>query len=261
MNAVVAGLNVFPIKSAGGVALAEAEVTPNGLRHDREFMLVRPDGRHLSQREVPRLALLRPAYDGVKLTVHAPLAAVPLVLEAVDGPARDVTVHRRPCRGIDQGDEAAGWFSEALGLPCRLVRFTGTRPSVLGGGTLTFADGFPISALSAESLDDLNRRTGAGLPMNRFRPNIVLRGLGPYGEDAVTRLRGGGADIEFVRPCGRCVIINTDQDTARRAPAPLRALAGYRTERFNGVREIMFGRLGIPRAPGVLRVNDEVSAV
>ncbi|WP_433468169.1 MOSC domain-containing protein [Spirillospora sp. CA-128828] len=261
MIAVIAELNVFPIKSAGAVPLTEAELTPNGLRHDRAFMLVRPEGRHLSQREVPELALLRPHYDGVKLTVRTPLAPSPLVCEAVDGPALDVTVHKRPCQGIDQGDEAAEWFSTTLGLSCRLVRFTGTRPTMLGGGTLTYADGYPVSVLSAESLDDLNRRVEARLPMVRFRPNIVLRGLGPYGEDAVTLLRGDHAEIELIRPCGRCVIINTDQDTARRAPEPLRALARYRTERFAGRREIMFGRLGIPRTLGTLRVGERLSAL
>jgi uncharacterized protein YcbX len=259
MIAVIAGLNVFPVKSAGAVALAEAEMTPDGLRHDRAFMLVRPDGRHLSQREVPGLALVHPVYDGAKLTVHTPLADTPLICETVDGPPRAVTVHRRPCQGVDQGDDAAGWFSDALGLSCRLVRFTGTRSTMLGGGTLAFADGYPVSVLSAESLDDLNRRMDVRLPMNRFRPNIVLRGLGPYGEDAVTRLHGA-AESELVKPCGRCVIVNTDQETARRAPAPLRTLAGYRTARFNGAREIMFGRLGVPRSPGVLRVGDRLTA-
>ncbi|MGI5203187.1 MOSC domain-containing protein [Spirillospora sp. CA-108201] len=161
---------------------------------------------------------------------------------------------------MDQGDEAAGWFSETLGLPCRLVRFTGTRPTALGGGTLTYADGYPVSVLSEESLADLNRRMDARLPMARFRPDIVLRGLGPYGEDPVTRLRGDRVDIELLRPCGRCVIVNTDQETARRSPAPLRALARYRTGRFGGTREIMFGRLGVPRALGALRVDGELTA-
>lgn len=259
MTAIVAGLNVFPLKSAGGVALAEAELTPTGLRHDREFMLVRPDGRHLSQREIPELALLRPVFDGVKLTVSSPLAGAPLVCEAADGPALDVTVHKRPCRGVDQGDDAARWFSTALGAPCRLVRFTGTRPTPLGGGTLAFADGYPVSVLSAESLDDLNRRVGEPLPMSRFRPNIVLRGLGPYGEDAATRLRGAAAEIELIRPADRCMIVNTDQETARRSPGTLRALARYRLARFGGARGIMFGRLGVPRATGVLRVGDELA--
>jgi uncharacterized protein YcbX len=88
----------------------------------------------------------------------------------------------------------------------------------------------------------------------------VLRGLGPYGEDAVAELRGDETGIELVRPCARCVIINTDQETARRSPEPLRALAGYRTERYAGAREIMFGRLGIPRALGTLHVGEELAA-
>jgi len=112
---------------------------------------------------------------------------------------------------------------------------------------------------SAESLDDLNRRIGDPLPMSRFRPNIVLRGLGPYGEDAATRLRGAAAEIELVRPAGRCVIVDIDQETGGRAPGPLRALARYRAARFDGAREIMFGRLGVPRATGVLRVGDELA--
>lgn len=259
MIAVIAALNVYPVKSAAGVPLAEADMTPDGLRHDRTFMLVRPDGRHLSQREVPGLALVHPAYDGEKLTVSSPLADAPLICEAAGGPPRDVTVHRRPCQGIDQGDDAAGWFSDALGLSCRLVRFTGTRPTMRGGGTLAYADGYPVSVLSQESLDDLNRRTAGPLPMNRFRPNVVLSGLGPYGEDGVTRLRGA-AEIELIKPCGRCVIVNTDQETAERSPTALRALATYRTGRFDGYREIVFGRLGIPRALGTLRVGDGLTA-
>ncbi|MEU8383845.1 MOSC N-terminal beta barrel domain-containing protein [Streptosporangium sp. NPDC048865] len=257
--AVVAELNVFPVKSAGGTSLADAEVTETGLRHDREFMLVRPDLRHLSQREAPRLATLRPAYDGVKLVVGAPGEVTPLVHERVDGPVLDVTVHGKPCRGVDQGEEAAAWFSALLGTPCRLVRFTGTRPTSRGGGTLAFADAHPLSVLSRESLDDLNRRVGSPLPMNRFRPNIVLEGLGPYGEDALSTLRIGAAEIEFVKPCARCVIVNVDQDSARRNGEPLRVLAGYRTRVFDGDRGVMFGRLGVPRALGTIAVGDTVT--
>ncbi|ASU84085.1 MOSC domain-containing protein [Nocardiopsis gilva YIM 90087] len=255
---VVRELNVFPLKSMGGNSLTTAEVTATGLLHDREFMLIRPDRRHISQREVPELALLRPDYDGVKLTVHAAHAALPLVHVPVDGPAMEVTVHGRPCRGIDQGDAAAAWFSDALGCPCRLVRFTGERRTLRNDGSLRFADGYPLSVLSRESLDDLNRRAGSRLPMHRFRPNIVLEGLGAYGEDTVSTLRIGTVEIDLARPCARCVIINIDQDSARKSPEPLRALASYRTQDFDGGREIMFGRLGVPRAPGVIAVGDTV---
>ncbi|CAM4140498.1 MOSC domain-containing protein [Nocardiopsis rhodophaea] len=258
--AVVRELRVFPLKSMGGISLTSAEVCATGLVHDREFMLIRPDRRHISQREAPKLALLRPDYDGAKLTVHAPHAALPLIHVPVDGPVTEVTVHGRPCRGIDQGDAPAAWFSDALGRPCRLVRFTGERRTLRNDGSLRFADGYPLSILSRESLDDLNTRVGSPLPMDRFRPNIVLEGLGAYGEDTVSTLRIGTVEIDLVRPCARCVIINIDQDSARKAPDPLRALAAYRTQAFDGSPEIMFGRLGVPRAPGVITVGDAVRA-
>ena len=136
---VIAGLTVFPVKSVGGSPVVSTELTTTGLRHDREFMLVRPDRRHISQREAPTLALMRAAHDGDKLTVHPPGGASPLVHVPADGPALGVTVHGRPCQGVDQGDEAAEWFSAVLGRPCRLVRFTGERPTTPGDGILTYA--------------------------------------------------------------------------------------------------------------------------
>jgi uncharacterized protein YcbX len=244
--------------------LDEAELTPQGVRYDREFMLVRPDRRHLSQREVPRLALLRPSFDGAKLTVDAPWAVTPLVHGPVEGPAWEVTVHRQPCLGIDQGEEAAAWFSAVLDTDCRLVRFTGMRHTRLGGGTFAFADQYRVLVLSRESLDDLNgrlnRRAAEPLPMNRFRPSIVVEGLGAYGEDAVSTLRIGEVEIDLVAPCGRCVITTTDQETAIKGGEPLRTLATYRTRVFAGKREIMFGRLGIPRTSGTIAVADPVIA-
>ena len=260
MTGVVRELNVFPLKSAGGTSLDEAHVTAGGLRHDRQFMLVRPDQRHLSQREAPRLALLRPGYDGAKLTVDAPDAVTPLVHEPTDGPAVNVSVHRQHCQGVDQGDEAADWFSAYLDTDCRLVRFSGVRHTERGGGTFAFADEYPLLVLSLESLHDLNQRLTEPLPMNRFRPNIVLDGLGPYGEDTVSTLRIGDVEIDLIAPCGRCVITTIDQDTGVRAKEPLRTLATYRTQTFNGERQIMFGRHAVPRTFGTITTQDTVTA-
>ncbi|MBO2452063.1 MOSC N-terminal beta barrel domain-containing protein [Actinomadura barringtoniae] len=263
MRAVVRGLNVHPIKSAGGIAVPSAEITAVGLRGDREFLVIRPDGRHLSQREVPGLARLRPIVEDGKLRVEveAPGDSAALAYEPFDGPARRVNVHGTDCEGVDQGDDVAEWFSTVLGLPCRLVRFTGTRRTPRGD-TLTYDDGDPISVLSVESLADLNERLTTRLEMRRFRPNIVLEGLGPYGEDRVSRLRIGAAvEIEVIRPSGRCVIINTDQDTGERRPEPLRALGGYRVQIHGGQRAIMFGRLGAARSFGRIAVGDVVDAV
>ena len=254
-------LNVYPLKSGGGTALREAELLPTGLPHDREFMLVGPEGRFLSQRDLARMAVLRPVFDGEVLTVDVAdqaAAVTPLSLKPVDdGPVRDVYVHRFECQGVDQGDEAAAWFSALLDTECRLVRFTGRRSTSRGGGELKFADGYTLHLISAESLDDLNSRLAEPLPMNRFRPNLVVEGLGAYGEDQVRMLRVGGAVIEVVRPCTRCVITTTDQDSGVRGREPLRTLASYR----NFDRGIHFGQNAVVREPGPVAVGDPVEVV
>jgi len=171
-----------------------------------------------------------------------------------NGPVRDVNVHRKPCRGVDQGDEAAAWFSSLLELECRLVRFTGHRPTGRGGGEVAFADGYPVLLISQESLDDLNLRLDDPLPMNRFRPNLVVEGLGAYGEDSVRLLRIGQAVVELVKPCARCVLTTVDQDTAAKGHEPLKTLAAFRN--IDG--GILFGQNGIPRTLGTVHVGDPI---
>jgi uncharacterized protein YcbX len=231
-----------------------------GFRYDREYMLISPDGRHLSQRELPHMAMLRPSYDGERLLVDALTAVTPLDhVPRPDGPVRDVTLFGKPLQGVDQGDEAADWFSALLNTDCRLVRFTGVRPTSRGGGTVAYADGYPLLVLSAESLADLNSRLDVPLPMNRFRPSIVVEGLGAFGEDSVDLLRIGDAEIEFVKPCPRCVITTTEQESGVTDHEPLRTLATYRTRRtHDGSRGIMFGQCGIPRTLGIIRAGDPV---
>ena len=208
------------------------------------------------------MALLRPSYDGVRLRVECADTPAPLIHQArSDGPVLDVTVHRVPCRGVDQGEDAARWFSALLRRECRLVRFTGRRPTERGGGTVAFADGYPLLVISAESLADLNTRLDEPAPMNRFRPNLVIEGLGPYGEDAVRRLRVGAAEIELVKPCARCVIITTDQETAARGREPLRTLAAYRSRPVNGAHGVLFGQNAIPRVLATITVGDTVEAL
>ncbi|MEV7008831.1 MOSC N-terminal beta barrel domain-containing protein [Streptosporangium sp. NPDC051022] len=263
---IVTELNVYPLKSGGGTSLREAEITPRGIRNDRELMLVTPDGRHLSQREIPAMALLRPVYDGRRLRVGPvdpeppAVVAAPLVHDVRRaGPARDITLFRVPYRGVDQGDTAAGWFSAALGTPCRLVCLPDDHVRPLdprhGGGEVGYADAFPLLVTSAESLAELNTRLPEPVPMNRFRPNIVVSGWDePFGEDRVRRLRIGEVEIELVGPCGRCMIVNVNQGTGTRERQPLRALAGFRTV----ARKILFGQGGVPRTPGKIRVGDPV---
>ncbi|MFD0899050.1 MOSC domain-containing protein [Actinomadura sediminis] len=261
MPATLTEINVYPVKSGGGTALRTAELLPAGLRYDREFMLVGPEGRSLTQRDTAAMALMRPSYDGEVLTVTAPGAA-PLVHKALsgdgdDGEPREVLVHRTECRGIDQGDEAAAWFADLLGRECRLVRFTGRRETRRGGGVVRFADGYPLLLVSAESLADLNARMAGPLPMNRFRPSLVIEGLGAFAEDGARLLRIGGTVIEAIKPCTRCVITTTDQETGERGREPLRTLASYRA----GDGGLLFGQNCVPRTVGTLAVGDPVEIV
>ncbi|WUH99604.1 MOSC domain-containing protein [Spirillospora sp. NBC_00431] len=261
-TATLIELNAYPLKGGGGTTLRSAELTARGLPFDREFMLITPEGRFLSQRDLAEMALLRPSYDGVVLTVDAPGAAAPLVHKALDdGKVLDVTVQRKEARGVDQGEEAAEWFMSVLGHDCRLVRFTGHRPTSRGGGEVMFADGYPLLLISAESLDDLNARLAdrdeKPLPMNRFRPSLVVEGLGAFGEDDARLLRVGETVIEVVKPCGRCVVTTTDQATGERGREPLRTLATYRTRD----RAIRFGQNCVPRRLGTLTLGDPVEVI
>lgn len=262
MTATLIELNAYPLKSGGGTTLRSAELTARGLPFDREFMLITPEGRHLSQRELAEMALLRPSYDGAILSVDAPGAAAPLVHKTLDdGKVLDITVHRKEAQGVDQGDEAAEWFTSFLGHDCRLVRFTGHRATALGDGEVMFADGYPLLLISAESLADLNARLAdrndEPLPMNRFRPSLVIEGLGAFGEDDARLLRIGETVIETVKPCGRCVITTTDQATGERGREPLRTLAAYRTRD----RAIRFGQNCVPRRLGTLTLGDPVEVI
>jgi uncharacterized protein YcbX len=264
-TAVLTGLNVYPLKSGGGTPLRTTEMLPHGLPHDREFMLITPEGVYITQREQPRMALLRPSFDGEVLTVDVAdpaMAMSPLEHEPVDdGPVREVMVEGTWCRGVDQGDEAADWFSALLDMDCRMVRFTGRREAA-NGATITFVDTYPLLVLSSESLDDLNERLagtgGPPLPMNRFRPSLVIEGLGPYGEDGARLLRVGDTVIEMVQPCPRCKITTTCQDTGARGKEPLRTLATYRRDADGGV---VFGQNAVPRTTGRLAVGDPVEII
>jgi uncharacterized protein YcbX len=187
----------------------------------------------------------------------------PLTVRVEDaGALREVMVWDDRCQAIELSDDAAAWLTEFLATPCRLVRFSsdGIRRvnptfAVRADDQIGFADSFPLLLTSESSLADLNARMDAPLLMNRFRPNVVVRGAAPYAEDTWTRLRLGGVVANIVKPCARCPITTTDQETARREKEPLRTLATYRHVAGKGV---MFGQNVIHEAPGVLRIGDPV---
>ncbi len=260
----VIGLYRYPIKSCAGIALTEARLEPRGIRHDRELMIVdaATDG-FLTQREAPRMALIAPQIADGALRAHAPGMAELILRIAEDGPTREVGIWRDPCMAVDQGGEAAAWLSAFLDRPCRLVRMVPefVRPVdptyAAPGDQVGFADGFPCLLIAEESLADLNTRLSEPLPMNRFRPNIVIAGGAPFGEDRVGRLRIGAVEFAAPKSCARCTITVVDQATGATGKEPLRTFATFRKVR----RGVLFGQNLIHAGVGTIRVGDRVEAL
>jgi uncharacterized protein YcbX len=274
--ATVTELVIYPIKSCAGISVPEAEFGISGLRangvHDREWMLVTREGLFLTQREYPRMALVTPRIIGDAVEVSAPgmpLLRLPL---AHDPAANDITVQiwDHSFRAADCGDAAASWFHDAIGGPCRLVRF---RPDVhrptstkwTGGAPAEtrFADGYPILLIGQASLDDLNAKLkSAGrspLPMNRFRPNLVVDGLEAFEEDLIETFSADGLALRPVKPCARCPIPAIDQATGIPGPDPLDILQTYRANpRVDGGICLGMNCIVSEGAGSVLKLGEEL---
>lgn len=266
-------LLIYPIKSCAGLSVPAATLLESGLAaqgvHDREWMLVTPDGQFLTQREYPRMALVRPRPEGDVLRVSMPGQpdlALPLASDAAAQP-RQVRVWDDLVDAADCGDAAAVWFSTALGTSCRLVRFRRdvVRPTSVkwtgGAASQTrFADGYPLLLIGEASLEDLNTRLhGAGrapLPMDRFRPNLVVGGLEAFEEDYLEALHDDELAIRPVKPCGRCPIPSVDQATGIPGPDPLDILQTYRANaRMEGAICIGMNCIVVRGAGSELRVG------
>jgi MOSC domain-containing protein len=265
--ASVAQLTSYPIKGCAGVTTAQSFLTPAGLRHDRTFMVTDEDGTYRSQRRDYRLALIAPDLDddGQKLTLRADGFADlgPLDVDLSSG-RRPVRLFGHDFTGIDQGAEVAAWLSEVLGKPSRLVRLPPEHARVTDGataGTSGYADSNAVLMLSDRSLESLNaaigERGGGAVPMNRFRPNIVVAGWdAPHLEDTVRHVRIGEAELGFAKLAIRCSVTLVDQRTGLRAgPEPLRTLASYRRLDNAGVA---FGSKFSTARPGTIAVGDEL---
>ncbi len=273
MRATIAALNVYPVKSCRGIACERADVTAQGLAvrgvRDREWLVVDPSGQFVTQREHPRLALVEvDATDGaivLRIPDHDSVTPRP------DGEVREVRVWRAQLRGHDAGDAAAAVLSGFLGTDVRLVRFDDTKPRRVNPdyagttkATTLYADGYPVLVISQASLDDLNTRLAgrgiASLPMNRFRPNLVIDGVEAYAEDHIETLAIGGVELKLVKPCTRCEVTTTDQQTTRRSHEPLHTLSTYR--RDDRLAGVTFGMnaVVVAGAGKTLSVGDDVEA-
>jgi uncharacterized protein YcbX len=248
----ITGLNIYPIKSCRGIPLTQARLTDTGFEHDREWLVVTPEYRFLTQRERPLLAQIETALTGDRLVLRKPQsgdqgAELALLLD-LTGPEVEATIWRDKAAAFDAGEQAAAWLTEHLGKPARLVRFD-KRHKRASDSKWTgdvealnqFSDGYPWLLTSQGSLDELNRRLDQPLPMNRFRPNIVVEGLPPFGEDSVDEFVAGDVRLKVVKPCDRCVVTTTDQLTGERTgDQPLKALREFRFDR--NLRGVLFGQ-------------------
>lgn len=265
MTLSLAGLFVYPIKGARGLSLSEAQLTPRGLANDRRFMIVDKDGLFLTQREAPQLARVVPtlAVDQLRVSFDSlPVLSVPLT--PGEGEAIQVKVWRDEVLALDCGPDAAGFCSAVLGVAARLVYMSDhskrqvNRDYAEQGAVVSFADGFPYLLTGSSSLAELNTRLPAPVPMDCFRPNLVVDGAAAYAEDRWARLRIGEALFEVRKPCDRCVVITTDQQTGERdGKEPLKTLASYHT--WHG--KSAFGQNLLCRSQGSVRVGDPVTVL
>jgi len=262
MDIRLSAIHLYPVKGIRGVTTTRARVESRGLRHDRRWMIVDGQGKFLSQRSHPRLALLTGSFDGNKLELAAP-GLDPLILDLPDGNRRiEVTVWRDRVDAAAVPEQGDAWISDYLGQKCRMAYMDDTcmRPisSSQGrpGESVSFADGFPILLISAASLADLNSRLDTPLPMDRFRPNLVIDGCDAFAEDGWQKLAIGLTVYRFAGLCARCSVTTVDQKSGiRESNEPLRTLATYR----QGKGGVVFGVNLVPEKTGVIAVGDKVT--
>ena len=263
MSASLSAIYRYPVKSARGHALHTAAMDRFGLAGDRRWMLVDESGRFQSQRRLPSLALLDAEITADGLRLRFGEGEIHLSTPDPRGPRVLASVHKDTLMCPVAEDAVNAWLSEMLGEPLRLVHCPesarrGVDPDyATAGERLAFADGFPLLLISESSLAYLNERLPAPAPMDRFRPNLVIRDVEAHAEDQWRRIRVGQTPVRVVKPCSRCVIPSIDQQTAKRDPHINRALAKYR--RRDGV--IYFGMNALAPAGARFTVGDPVALV
>ncbi len=261
---IISALHYYPIKSCAGHSITEAELTSRGIKHDREFVLTEPDGMFLTQREHPRMALIEPQVTDATLTVNAPDMPTLQIDIRQDGPTKETVVWRSVCDTVDQGDEVAAWFGQYLGIDCRLhrmqndfVRKVNPDFAKRENDQVSFADGYPFLLIAEASLTDLNQRLAEPLPMNRFRPNIVVSDCRAFAEDYWEKISIGDVKFDVVKPCARCIITTVNQETAETSKEPLKTLATFRN--IDGA--VMFGQNLLHDHNGMIKVGDSVEVL
>lgn len=257
----VASIHVHPVKGCRAIDVPRAEIRRAGLRYDRRYMVVGADARFLTQRSHPTLALVETRIDGDALELRAPSGCVRVPLERADGPRRRATVWNDDVPCVEPSREASAFFSDHLGAAASLVFMPDDavrsveRPYGRDGDRVGLADAYPVLLASLASLADLEARVGAAVPMNRFRPNVVVDGGVAWDEERHGVARVGGVSLRMPKRCSRCEVTLVDQRTAAKGKEPLRTLATFRASG----NKVYFAMNCIPDDEGVVAVGDEVA--
>lgn len=271
----IARLFIYPVKSCAGVEVQEAVLTETGLDLDRAWMVVDAEGRFVTQRQLPRMALVTARMKTHEVVLRAPgMLALHLEIEAVEQPVK-VRIWNDEVAAYDMGAVAAQWFSDFLGRELRLVRFDPEHRRLSSlqwtagiEAANQFSDGFPLLVISQASLDGLNARLAAAghgaVGIERFRPNIVLAGLQAHEEDGLEVIRIAAAEevqLRPVKPCPRCPIPNIDPATGEASPQVLDTLRGYRrNERVQGAATFGMNAIVLSGVDQTLRVGQAATA-
>lgn len=260
---IISELLIYPVKSMGGISVESCRVTDRGFEHDRRWMLVDAENRFITQREFPELVFFRTAILGnnINITDRRDDCSINIPLVTNGGETIAVDIWDDRCEAICMDQQISDWFSARLSQPVTMVYMPDQSrrpvdPAYAENGELTsFSDGYPVLIIGEASLQDLNRRLEMPVAMDRFRPNIVFKGELPFEEDGFQKIMAGDVQFKAVKPCARCILTTTDQESGMRSPEPLKTLSVYR--KLNN--KIYFGQNLLVLKTGRIQVGDKLT--
>ena len=259
--AVVTELHIYPVKSLGGYQVAEAKMSQTGLGLDRRWLIVDENNQFVTQREIPAMVKLRASVHDGHLELHAESDSIQVYSTDPAAPTVMVDIWSDRCRAQTVAKEVNEWLCESLKMNCQLVfmpdtthRYADSRYA-MNKELTSFADTFPVSMISMASLRDLNDRLNEPVPMNRFRPNIVIDQCAPFEEDSFGTFDVGSIRFRSVKKIGRCLIVNIDQESSETFKEPLKTLATYRSAN----NKVYFGQCLLAENTGSIRVGDQIT--
>ena len=258
----VTNLVIYPVKGVSAVSMNACQVFNRGLEHDRRFLIVDHNNRLVTQREHAALATMKAVVSPQALNLSHSGKSTNVLTPSADDTRVIVQIWDDETDAVDCGDEVAAWLSEILGEPMRLAYMDQCARRQAGrasnpGDEVSFADAYPVMVANEASLADLNTKLEQPVPMNRFRPNVIVNGFEPWAEDHWTSLQIGDVKFRAVSNCGRCLVTTIDQATGEKTGSePLRTLATFRTID----QKVVMGRYVIPESYGIVQVGDKVTA-